>query len=56
MELTDAPGQLRRAAQEAAQAWVEDSRLSTRFTMTWGEQYTGAALVEIYLVELAAHA
>jgi uncharacterized protein (TIGR03086 family) len=56
VELSDAPGQLRRAAAEAAQAWGDDSRLSSRFTMPWGEQYTGAALVDMYLVELAAHA
>lgn len=56
VELSDAPGQLRRAATEAAQAWGEDSRLSSRFTMPWGEQYTGAALVDMYLAELAAHA
>jgi hypothetical protein len=24
--------------------------------MPWGEQYTGAALVDMYLAELAAHA
>jgi uncharacterized protein (TIGR03086 family) len=56
VELSDAPGQLRRAAQEAAQAWGDDSRLSSRFTMPWGEEYTGAALVDMYLAELAAHA
>jgi len=56
VELPDAPGQLRRAAQEAEQAWGDDSRLSSRFTMPWGEQYTGAALVDMYLAELAAHA
>ena len=56
VELSDAPGQLRRAAKEAAQAWGEDSRLSSRFTMPWGEEYTGATLVDMYLAELAAHA
>jgi uncharacterized protein (TIGR03086 family) len=56
VELSDAPGQLRRAAQEAAQAWGDDSTLSSRFTMPWGEEYTGAALVGMYLAELAAHA
>ena len=56
VELSDAPGQLRRAAEEAAQAWGEDSRLSSRFTMPWGEEYTGATLVDMYLAELAAHA
>ena len=56
VELSDAPGQLRRAAKEAAQAWGDDSRLSSSFTMPWGEQYTGASLVDMYLAELAAHA
>jgi uncharacterized protein (TIGR03086 family) len=54
--LPDAPGQLRRAAEEAAQAWGDDSRLSSKFTMPWGEEYTGATLVDMYLAELAAHA
>jgi uncharacterized protein (TIGR03086 family) len=56
VELPDAPGQLRRAAQEAAQAWGDDSRLSSRLTMPWGEEYTGDAVVDMYLAELAAHA
>jgi uncharacterized protein (TIGR03086 family) len=56
VELSDAPGQLRRAAEEAAQAWGDDARLSSTFVMPWGEEYTGAALVEMYLFELAAHA
>jgi uncharacterized protein (TIGR03086 family) len=55
VELSDAPGQLRRAAEEAAQAWADDARLSSRFTMPWGEEYTGATLVDMYLAELAAH-
>jgi hypothetical protein len=41
VELADAPAQLRRAAGEAAQAWGDDSRLSSSFTMPWGEEYTG---------------
>ena len=56
VELSDAPGQLRRAAEEAEQAWEDESRLSSRFTMPWGEEYTGATLVDMYLAELAAHA
>src|SRR6202142_1074878 len=56
VELSDAPGQLRRAAAEAAQAWSDDSSLSLRYPMPWGEQYTGATLVDMYLAELAAHA
>ena len=56
VELPDAPGRLRSAAQEAAQAWGDDSSLSFRHTMPWGEEYTGATLVDMYLAELAAHA
>ncbi len=56
MELSDAPGQLRQAAEEAAQAWGDGSRLSSTFTMPWGEEYSGAAMVDMYLAELAAHA
>jgi uncharacterized protein (TIGR03086 family) len=56
VELSDAPGQLRHAAEDAAQAWGDDSRLSSTFTMPWGEEYTGATLVDMYLAELAAHA
>ena len=56
VELSDAPGQPRSAAEEAAQAWGDDSRLSLRYTMPWGEEYTGATLVDMYLAELAAHA
>ena len=56
VELADAPAQLRRAAEEAAQAWGDDSRLSSSVTMPWGEAYSGATLVNMYLAELAAHA
>jgi uncharacterized protein (TIGR03086 family) len=56
VELSDAPGQLRGAAAEAEQAWEDESRLSSRFTMPWGEEYTGATLVDMYLAELSAHA
>src|SRR6202453_5013557 len=41
VDLSDAPRQLRSAAQEAAQAWGDDSSLSLRHTMPWGEEYTG---------------
>jgi uncharacterized protein (TIGR03086 family) len=54
--LSDAPCQLRQAAERAAQAWDDDSKLSSRFTMPWGEEYTGATLVDMYLAELAGHA
>jgi uncharacterized protein (TIGR03086 family) len=56
VELSDAPGQLRHAAEDAAQAWNDDSRMSSTFTMPWGEEFTGATLVDMYLAELAAHA
>jgi uncharacterized protein (TIGR03086 family) len=56
VELSDAPGQLRQAAESAAQAWDDDSKLSSKFTMPWGEEYTGATLVDMYLAELATHA
>jgi uncharacterized protein (TIGR03086 family) len=56
VELPDAPGQLRGAAEEAAQAWGDSSSLSLRYAMPWGEEYTGATLVDMYLAELAAHA
>src|ERR1700685_4324266 len=56
VELSDAPGQLRSAAEEAAQEWGDDSSLSLRYTMPWGEEYPGATRVDMYLAELAAHA
>ena len=56
MQLSDAPAQLRSAAEQAAQAWGGSSSLSMRHTMPWGEEYTGATLVDMYLAELAAHA
>lgn len=55
IELTAAPDRLRSAAQQAAEAW-DDARLVTTATMPWGEKYTGAAVIDMYLVELAAHA
>lgn len=56
VELSDAPRQLRGAAKEAKEAWADDSAMSSRFTMPWGEEYSGATLVDMYLAELAAHA
>ena len=56
VELADAPDQLRRAAEDAAQSWRDDARLSAMVTMPWGEQYAGAQLVDMYLTELATHA
>lgn len=55
VELGDAPGELRRAGGEAAAAWADDARLSATVTMPWGETYSGATLVDMYLAELAAH-
>jgi uncharacterized protein (TIGR03086 family) len=56
VDLAEAPARLRRAAAEAALAWADDSRLSSTVTMHWGEEYSGATLVNMYLAELAAHA
>lgn len=56
VELSDAPGRLRGAAKDAAEAWGDDATLLSRFTMPWGEEYTGATLVDMYLAELASHA
>jgi uncharacterized protein (TIGR03086 family) len=56
VELSDAPIRLRQGAENAARAWDDDSKLSSKFAMPWGEEYTGAALVDMYLAELAAHA
>src|SRR5580658_4785853 len=56
VELSDAPGQLRSAAEQATQAWGDSSSLSLRYTMPWGEECTGATLVDMYLADLAAHA
>jgi uncharacterized protein (TIGR03086 family) len=56
VELSDAPSQLRRAAQEAAAAWDGDSALSSTYPMPWGEEYAGATVVDMYLAELATHA
>jgi uncharacterized protein (TIGR03086 family) len=56
VELSDASTQLRHAAKEAAEAWGSETALSSRFTMPWGEEYSGATLVDMYLAELAAHA
>jgi uncharacterized protein (TIGR03086 family) len=54
--LGDAPEQLRQAGRDAEAAWSDDSRLAATVTMPWGEIYTGATLVDMYLAELAAHA
>jgi uncharacterized protein (TIGR03086 family) len=56
IELADAPDQLRRAGQAAEAAWSDDARLAAPVTMPWGQIWTGAALVELHVTELAAHA
>lgn len=55
VKLADAPDQLRRAGEEATQAWADDSRLTSSIAMPWGEEYSGATLVNMYLAELATH-
>jgi uncharacterized protein (TIGR03086 family) len=55
VELYDAPGHLRSAAEQAAQAWGDSSSLSLRLTMPWGEEYSGSTLVDMYVAELATH-
>lgn len=56
VELADAPSRLREAGKEAETAWADDTRLTATTTMPWGETYTGATLIDMYLAELAAHA
>lgn len=56
VDLSDAPAQIRRAAEAAAQAWADESRMASMFTMPWGEEYSGVTLVDMYVAELAAHA
>lgn len=55
VELLHAPQELRRAGKDAGEAWADDARLSATTTMPWGETYAGTTLVDMYLVELAAH-
>lgn len=55
VDVADAPGRLREASDEAQAAWSDDARLGATTTMPWGETYTGATLVDMYLAELAAH-
>lgn len=54
--LSNAPEELRRAGKEAEAVWSDDSTLSSTVTMPWGETYTGATLVDMYLAELTGHA
>lgn len=55
IDLADAPDQLRHAGRQAEAAWSDDARLAATVAMPWGESYTGATLVDIYLAEIAAH-
>lgn len=55
VELAGAPDELRRAGADANASWADDARLAATVTMPWGEEYTGATLVNMYLAELAAH-
>ncbi|MGH9092717.1 MAG: TIGR03086 family metal-binding protein [Acidimicrobiales bacterium] len=56
VELVEAPRQLRSAGTEAEAAWAGDGTLAATTAMPWGETYTGATLVDMYLAEMAAHA
>lgn len=56
VELTDAPHEMRQAGKEAEAAWADEGRLDSTVSMPWGEAYTGRALVDMYLAELATHA
>ena len=56
VDVADAPVQLRSAGDAAETAWSDDARLAATVTMPWGEEYTGATLVDMYLAELATHA
>lgn len=56
VELPDAPDELRQAGKDARSAWSNDASLASTVTMPWGEVYTGATLVDMYLAELTAHA
>jgi len=56
VELSDAPRQLRSAAEQAAQAWGDDSSLSLTLHHAVGRGVHGTALVDMYLVELSTHA
>lgn len=53
--LADAPDLLRQEAKDARAAWADDARLTATTTMPWGETYTGATLVDMYLAEIATH-
>lgn len=53
--LVSAADELGRARADAESAWANDERLATTVDMPWGETYTGAYLIDMYVAELAAH-
>ncbi len=55
VQLADAAPLLLQSGNEAAAAWSDDERLAASVAMPWGETYTGAVLVDMYLAELTAH-
>ncbi len=55
MELADAPGELQTAGLDARAAWSDPARLDATVELPWGEVYTGATVVDMYLAELATH-
>jgi uncharacterized protein (TIGR03086 family) len=55
VELGDVPTAIRVAASEGKQAWSDDSSMTRTITMPWGEDYSGAQLAGMYLVEIATH-
>jgi uncharacterized protein (TIGR03086 family) len=55
VELDDVPSAIRVAASESKEGWSDDASLTRTITMPWGETYSGAALVGMYLTEIATH-
>jgi uncharacterized protein (TIGR03086 family) len=55
VELADAPGELRAAGRDARAAWSDPARLVATIELPWGEVYSGANVVDMYLAELATH-
>ena len=55
VKLADAAPLLLQSGDEAAAAWSNDERLAATVPMPWGETYTGATLVDMYLAEMTAH-
>jgi uncharacterized protein (TIGR03086 family) len=55
VELGDVPSAIRVAASESKESWHDDASLTRTITMPWGETYSGADLVGMYLVEIATH-